>query len=131
MGVEAWPLPEGLFVALRTDWSARWPDDAAMQNKDAAGVAHFPARSRPVLRYLYEERKITASGHETTDTNCGIDCSKGDYSLETYILGTDHYQVELLANLDKVPRRARSCGKLPEAEEWIGLSRARVFAILP
>jgi hypothetical protein len=26
-----------------------------------------------------------------------------DYSLESYILGLNHYQVELLANLDQVP----------------------------
>src|ERR1700693_4542068 len=25
-------IPAGAFVALRTDWSKRWPDDAAMQN---------------------------------------------------------------------------------------------------
>ena len=47
------------------------------------------------MKYLYEERKITASGHETTDTDPGIATSKDDYSLETYILGTDHYQIEL------------------------------------
>jgi kynurenine formamidase len=134
--VKAWeathgPIPEGCFVALRTDWSARWPDDAAMQNKDGAGVAHFPGWSRPVLRYLYEERKITASGHETTDTNCGVDCSKGDYSLETYILGTDHYQIELLASLDKVPEwGALVVASFPKPKNGSGFP-ARVFAILP
>src|SRR3972149_12020827 len=51
-----------------------------------------------VLKYLYEDRRITASGHETLDTDPGIAASKGNYSLETYILGTDHYQIELLAN---------------------------------
>ena len=35
--VKAWetrhgPIPEGCFVALRTDWCKRWPDDRAMQN---------------------------------------------------------------------------------------------------
>jgi kynurenine formamidase len=50
----------------------------------------------------YEERKITASGHETTDTDPGIATTKDDYSLETYILSTNHYQIELLTNLDQV-----------------------------
>ena len=45
-----------------------------------------------MLKYFYEDRKITASGHETTDTDPGIATSKDDYSLETYILGTDHYR---------------------------------------
>ena len=52
-----------------------------------------------MLTYLYEERHITASGHEPTDTDPGIATSQGDYSLEAYILGTNHYQIELLTNL--------------------------------
>jgi kynurenine formamidase len=49
------------------------------------------------LKYLYEECEITASGYETTDTDPGIATSKNDYSLETYILSTNHYQIELLS----------------------------------
>lgn len=64
-------IPAGAFVALRTDWSRRWPSEAAMENLDAKGLAHYPGWSKPVLRYLYEQRKITASGHETTDTDPG------------------------------------------------------------
>jgi kynurenine formamidase len=97
------PIPAGAFVALRTDWSKRWPDAAAMENKDPAGVAHYPGWSKETLKYLYEERKITASGHETTDTDPGVAASKDDYSLETYLLSTNHYQIELLTNLDQVP----------------------------
>jgi len=52
-----------------------------MENRDAKGVAHYPGWSLPALKYLYEERKITASGHETTDTDPGIATSKDDYSL--------------------------------------------------
>ena len=79
-------IPAGAFVAMRTDWSKRWPDAAKMENKDAKGVAHYPGWSLPVLKYLYEGRKITASGHETTDTDPGIATTKDDYSLETYVL---------------------------------------------
>jgi hypothetical protein len=59
--------------------SKRWPDAAKMENKDANGVAHF----------LYEGRKITASGHETTDIDPGNATTKDDYSLETYLLSTN------------------------------------------
>ena len=69
-------IPVGAFVAMRTDWSKRWPDGIKMENKDANGVAHYPGWSLPALKYLYEERKITASGHETTDTEPGIATSK-------------------------------------------------------
>ncbi|MFN2508856.1 MAG: cyclase family protein [Chthoniobacterales bacterium] len=124
-------IPEGAFVALRTDWSKRWPDAAAIANKDKAGVAHYPGWSREALRYLYEERKITASGHETTDTDPGVATSKGDYSLESYILGTNHYQVELLANLDQVPEAgAIVIVTFPKPKGGSGFP-ARIFAIVP
>ena len=54
---------------MRTDWSKRWPDAEAMRNEDEDGVAHYPGWSMEVLAYLYEKRKVTASGHETTDTD--------------------------------------------------------------
>ena len=124
-------IPEGAFVAMRTDWSKRWPDAKAMRNEDTQGVAHYPGWSKQVLKYLYEERKITASGHETTDTDPGTATSKDDYSLETYILGTDHYQIELLANLDKVPEAgAIVVATFPKPKGGSGFP-ARVFAIVP
>ena len=134
--VKAWeakygPVPEGAFVAMRTDWSQRWPSQEKMQNKDANGVAHYPGWSAEVLKFLYEERKITASGHETTDTDPGIATSQDDYSLEFYILNADHYQIELLANLDQVPEQgAIVVATWPKPKKGSGFP-ARVFAILP
>ena len=107
MGKRTWADPAGAFVAMRTDWSKRWPDPAKMENKDANGVARYPGWSLPALKYLYAERKITASGHETTDTDPGMATTKDNYSLETYILSTNHYQIELLTNLDRVPESER------------------------
>jgi kynurenine formamidase len=134
--VEGWeqrhgPVPEGAFVALRTDWSKRWPDVAKMRNEDARKVAHYPGWSLPVLRHLYEKRKVTASGHETTDTDPGVATSRGDYSLETYILKQNHYQIELLCNLDRVPEHgALVVVSFPKPRRGSGFP-ARVFAILP
>ena len=128
--VKAWEakhgkIPEGCFVALRTDWDKRWPDEKAMANKDASGVEHFPGWSMPVLKYLYEERKIMASGHETTDN------SANDLDMERYVLGTDHYQIELLTNLDQVPEwGALIVATFPKPKNGTGFP-ARVFAMLP
>lgn len=124
-------IPEGAFVVMRTDWSKRWPNSDAMQNKDANGIAHYPGWSMDVLKYLYEDRKITASGHETTDTDPGVATSKDDYSLETYILKSNHYQIELLAHLDEVPEAgALVVASFPKPKDGSGFP-ARVFAILP
>jgi kynurenine formamidase len=134
--VHAWEtkhgrIPPRAFVAMRTDWSKRWPDQAAMQNLDAAGVAHYPGWSKPVLKLLYEDRHITASGHETTDTDPGVATTKDDYSLESYILGLNHYQIEMLTNLDQVPEAgALIIVTWPKPEKGTGFP-ARVIAIAP
>ena len=123
------PIPSGSFVAMRTDWSRKWPDSSAMENKDESGVSHYPGWTLPALKYLFGERKITASGHETTDTDPGIAASKDDATLETYILGTNHYQIELLANLDQVPESgAVVIVSFPKPKGGSGFP-ARVFAI--
>ena len=88
-------------------------------------------RSERALKYLYEEGKITASGHETTDTDPGVATTKDDYSLETYILSTNHYQIQLLTNLDQVPESgAIVVISFPKPKGGSGFP-ARVFAILP
>jgi kynurenine formamidase len=124
-------IPEGAFVAMRTDWSKRWPDAAKMENKDEKGVAHYPGWSMPALKLLYEDRRITASGHETTDTDPGIATSKDDYALETYVLSTNHYQIELLTNLDQLPEAGGiAIVSFPKPKGGSGFP-ARVFAIIP
>jgi len=124
-------IPQGAFVAMRTDWSKRWPNDSALANKDAAGVFHYPGWSKEVLQLLYEQRGITASGHETTDTDPGVATTKDDYSLESYILGLNHYPIELRANLDQVPEYGGLVWvTFPKVEEGSGFP-ARVIAVVP
>ncbi len=124
-------VPERAFVALRTDWSKRWPDGKAMENRDHTGTAHYPGWSLEVLRYLYQQRRITASGHETTDTDPGIAVSRNEFPLERYVLGRDHYQIELMAHLDRVPEQgALIVVTFPKPLGGSGFP-ARVFAILP
>ncbi|MBU8866475.1 MULTISPECIES: cyclase family protein [Paenarthrobacter] len=106
--VQAWEernghILAGSFVALRTGWSRRWPDAQAMANKDQAGISHTPGWSREVLEFLIENRAVAAVGHEQTDTDPGVATSQQDFSLETYVLARDKWQIELLANLDNVP----------------------------
>jgi len=134
--VHAWEkrhgrIPRGAFVAMRTDWSKRWPDQAKMMNRDAKGVYHYPGWSLPVLELLYKRRGVTATGHETTDTDPGSSTTKDNYSLESYILGLNHYQIELLANLDKVPEAGAVVWvTFPKVADGAGFP-ARVIAIVP
>jgi kynurenine formamidase len=124
-------VPAGAFAALRTDWSKRWPDPVAMANRDRAGLAHWPGWSVPALRFLCEERDITACGHETTDTDAGYVVTRLEWPAETFLLQQDRYQIELMANLDEVaPAGAVIVASFPKAEKGSGFP-ARAFAITP
>lgn len=96
-------IPEKSFVALRSDWSKRWPHDTRFYNRGTDNVSHCPGWSKPVLTELFEKRDITAVGHEQIDTDPGIATSAGDYSLEHYVLSLDRWQIEVMTNLDQVP----------------------------
>jgi len=124
-------IPPGAFVAMRTDWSKRWPDSEKMQNKDRKGVAHYPGWTLKALRFLIEKRRVTAIGHEPTDTDPGVKTSKNIYECESYVLKTNHYQIELLANLDQVPETgAIVLVTFPKPKAGSGFP-ARVLAIVP
>ncbi len=134
--VKAWetqygPIPEGAFVAMRSDWSKRWPDVDAYANKDASGQAHYPGWTVEALKYLYEDRQIIGNGHEPLDTDAAVAQNETGFAAESYVLGTDHYQIELLTNLDKVPEAgAVVIVAAPKPQSGSGFP-ARVFAIVP
>lgn len=126
------PIEAGTFVALRTDWSKRWPDQEAFDNKDADGNNHTPGWSVNALKFLFEERNIKAVGHETFDTDASADYQKnGTLIAEYYVLEQDTYQVELLTNLDQVPAKGAVIFNIvPKAGKASGFP-VRSFAILP
>lgn len=125
-------IEEGTFVALRTDWSKRWPDVEAFCNKDEDGHNHAPGWSVEALSFLFEQRKVKAIGHETFDTDSSVDYRKNGALLgEYYVLDQDTYQVELLTNLDKLPPKGAVIFNIvPKPERASGFP-VRSFAILP
>lgn len=120
------------FVALRTDWSKRWPDVEAFENKDAEGNQHLPGWGLDALQFLIEERGVNSVGHETFDTDASVDVAKnGDIVGERYVLGQDTYQVELLTNLDQLPTRGAIIYAIsPKPKDAPGFP-VRAFAIKP
>ena len=69
-------IEPGTFVALRTDWSKRWPDIDQFENKDANGNQHLPGWGLDALKFLIEERGVKSIGHETFDTDASVDTAK-------------------------------------------------------
>ncbi|MBC5636521.1 cyclase family protein [Ornithinibacillus sp. BX22] len=125
-------IEAGSFVALRTDWSKRWPDHGLFENKDEDGNAHAPGWGLDALKFLFEERQIKAIGHETFDTDSAVDYRKnGALVGEYYVLDQDTYQIELLTNLDKVPAKGAVIFNIvPKAKGASGFP-VRSFALLP
>ncbi|HEY1542356.1 MAG TPA: cyclase family protein [Xanthobacteraceae bacterium] len=114
-------VPNGSFVALRTDMYKDWNT-----NPERFKRAPFPAWAFETIRFLYEQRGVTATGHEGMDTD-----TTDKMDSETYILQHGHYQIEVMANLDKVPPRgAIIVVTWPKVKKGLGFP-ARAFAILP
>ena len=114
-------VPKGSFVALRTDMSRDWES-----NPERFKRSPFPAWAFATIKFLYEQRGVIATGHESMDTDI---TEKMD--SETYILKNGHYQIEVMANLDKVPATgAVIVVTWPKVKDGLGFP-ARAFAILP
>lgn len=94
-----------LFVLHFEDKVAADPEFIVhVDDIDADGVAHCPGWGLDALKYLFEECGVTAVGHETLDTDGSADVrARGFLECEKYVLESDHYQVEVMANLDKLP----------------------------
>jgi kynurenine formamidase len=124
--IKAWErvhgrVPSGSFAALRTDMSKDWTS-----NPERFKRYPFPGWSLAAIRFLYEQRGVVANGHESMDTDAtpGLDS-------EAWLLRHGHWQIEVMANLDKVPATgAVIVVSWPKPEHGLGFP-ARAFAILP
>lgn len=96
-------IPSGAFVAMRTDWGKRWPNQEKFQNCDEEGNPHYPGWDYDAVKFLVEERNVGSIGHETFDTDPPSREKQRPFKAECYFLKQDHFQIEVLANLDKVP----------------------------
>jgi kynurenine formamidase len=124
--IKAWEkdhgqVPAGVFAALRTDMYKDWDS-----NPEHFKRAPFPAWSLAAIQFLFNERKVTAIGHESLDTD-----TTETMESETWILKQNHFQIEVMANLDKLPATgAVIVVTWPKVENGFGFP-ARAFAILP
>ncbi|MBV9955034.1 MAG: cyclase family protein [Pseudolabrys sp.] len=114
-------IPRGAFVALRTDMSKDFD-----KNPEHFKRAPFRAWAFETIKFLYEQRGVIATGHESLDTD-----TTDKMESETYLLQKGHYQIEVMTNLDKVPPKgAVIVVTWPKVKKGLGFP-ARAFAILP
>jgi kynurenine formamidase len=124
--IKAWErkhgrVPKGSFAALRTDMYKDWDS-----NPERFKRHPFPAWSFEAVRFLFDKRHVTAIGHESLDTD-----TSDDLKSENWLLRNNHWQIEVMANLDKVPATgAIIVATWPKPRDGVGFP-ARAFAILP
>lgn len=123
-------IPEGAFVAFRSDWYKK----SNLDNPDEAGQPHYPGWDIETIKWLVENRNIGAIGHEPADTDPATVTTKEDaypYPGEQYILQVDRIQIEVMRNLDQCPPvGAMIVTAFPKLRDGVGFS-ARCFAICP
>jgi len=114
-------VPKGSFVALRTDMSKDFDT-----NPEKFKRSPFPAWALETVKFLFDQRGAVAIGHESLDTD-----TTEKMESETWLLQKGHYQIEVMANLDKVPAKgALIVVTWPKVKDGLGFP-ARAFAILP
>ena len=123
-------IPEGAFVAFRSDWYKK----SNLDNPDESGQPHYPGWDKATIQWLVENRNIGAIGHEPADTDPAVVTTKPDaypYPGEQYILEVDRFQIEVMRNLDQVPPVGSIivCA-FPKLKDGVGFP-ARCFAVCP
>ena len=114
-------VPAGAFAALRTDMHKDWES-----NPERFKRQPFPAWSLRAVQFLVQQRDVAAIGHESLDTDI-----TDKMESETWLLKNNRWQIEVMANLDKVPPAgALIVVSWPKVENGFGFP-ARAFAILP
>jgi kynurenine formamidase len=114
-------VPAGSFVALRTDMYKDFTP-----NPERFRRSPFPAWSLGAIRFLYEQRGVVATGHESMDAD-----TTDEMASETWLLRNGHWQIEVMANLDQVPPTgAILVTAWPKVEKGLGFP-VRAFAIVP
>lgn len=125
-------IPPNSFVAFSSGWSKRWHNPESFYNIDDQGCPHTPGWSLEALTFLHEKRNVAGIGHETLDTDSGLDCQKHqDLIAERYWLSKNKFQVEVLTQLEKLPATGGVISiNVPKIKQSPGFT-ARVYAIVP
>ena len=95
-------IPEGALVCMDSGWAAKVRDTRAFKGGDAFPNYNFPGYSLDAAMWLVERREVTAIGVDTLSLDPG---NSSTFPVHVNFLATDHYGLENLANLDKIPPR--------------------------
>lgn len=120
-------IPLGSIVVARTGWDARWNSPKNYRNADLKGVMHYPGYSPDAARFLVEGRTALGIGIDTLSIDHG---SSKDFPVREYTLAHSVYQLENVANLDRVPVTGGVAVVAPTKLESGSSGPVRILALL-
>jgi len=121
-------IPKGAIVLMYTGWAKRWSDAEEYENMDDEGVMHFPGFSKEAVQFLVNERDIKAIGIDTLSVDYG---PSKDFPVHHVSSEAGKYNLENVANLDKLPPLGATLIIAPIKIEGGTGGPARIFALLP
>jgi len=93
-------IPDDALVAMDSGWAAKL-GTPAFTGRDSSGVYHFPGFGAEAVEFLLDERRAAAIGVDTLSLDNGPSTT---FAVHKTWLGADHYGIENLAGLDRVPK---------------------------
>eukprot|EP01121_Diplochlamys_sp_Union-15-3_P015148 TRINITY_DN4949_c0_g1_i1.p1 TRINITY_DN4949_c0_g1~~TRINITY_DN4949_c0_g1_i1.p1 ORF type:complete len:243 (-),score=37.45 TRINITY_DN4949_c0_g1_i1:48-776(-) len=122
-------IPEKAIVCMKSGWSKYFGDEAKYQNFDLEkNHMNFPGFSLEAVKFLVNERHISAIGVDTFSTDPG---STKSYPVHNFMLiEKGKYQIENM-NLESVPETGSVFVALPLNVKGAPEAETRVLAFIP
>ena len=120
-------IPLGSVVIARTGWDSRWGSILNYRNADARGTMHFPGYSAEAAKFLVAGRNVIGLGIDTLDVDYG---PSKDFPVRQYALAHSVYELENVANLDRVPDDGGMVVVAPSMQQNASVGPVRVLALI-
>jgi len=108
-------IPARAVVCMYSGWESRIGSSEAYRNVGPDGRFHFPGFGIDAVEWLLQNRDFTGIGVDTLSLDNG---PSQTFDVHVTLLGADHYGLENLANLKRIPPRGASAfvGLIPWEE---------------
>jgi kynurenine formamidase len=120
-------IPLGSVIMARTGWDSRWDSVRDYRNADYRGTMHYPGYSQDAAKFLVEGRSALGIGIDTLSIDHG---PSKDFPVRQYTLSHSVYQLENVANLDRVPASGGMVVAAPTKLESGSSSPVRILALV-
>jgi kynurenine formamidase len=125
------PIPLGSVVIARTGWDSGWHSANGYRHR-VGETTHFPGYSPDAAKFLVEARSVLGLGIDTPNIDTpNIDNGPSkDFTVRQYTLSHSVYQLENVANLDRVPAVSAMVVVAPTKLESGSSGPVRILALV-